>query len=443
MGWVLVSSIVLCLIGLSQPYPRAADPNILVVLLDDVGVDVIGGYGLGTDPPPTPTLDRLRASGVLFRNAWVNPLCSPTRATIQTGRYAFRTGVGDVVGAEHHALPLAEWTIPEVLALYPQKGYRSAAMGKWHLGNDTNGGVLSPNQAGWEHYAGVLGNLLSYFYYPQIVNGVPTPLSGYATTIEVDNALAWLSQQDPSRPWLLYLAFHAPHQPWHKPPPQLHTYDLSGGCSPPLNCYRAALQAADTELGRLWNALAPEVRAQTLVIVMGDNGTPPQGTAPPFNPQHAKATLYEGGIHVPLIVSGYGVVNGGRESVALVQGVDLFTTVLDYAGADVGQALPGVTIDGKSLRPILEGTLSDETTFRAYAYSEYFSLNPIPYDMVGATARTLRYKLIEYEQHPWELYDLQTDPFETTNVLDSLLLPVEAAQAYQQLRAFIVQLRGY
>ncbi|MHC5212536.1 MAG: sulfatase-like hydrolase/transferase, partial [Planctomycetota bacterium] len=130
--------------------------NVLIVVADDLGVDMVGAYGEGSDPPPTPVIDSLASQGVLFRNAWSNPVCSPTRAALLTGRPAFRNGIGYIVDASPNnlALPYAEVTLPEMLALGTGGNYRSGAFGKWHLGNDSVGGALAPNLAGFDHFAG-------------------------------------------------------------------------------------------------------------------------------------------------------------------------------------------------------------------------------------------------------------------------------------------------
>ncbi|MFT7677268.1 MAG: arylsulfatase A-like enzyme, partial [Planctomycetota bacterium] len=266
-------------------------PNILVVVLDDVGVDSVGVYAEGTDPAPTPIFDSLAQSGVLFRNAWANPICSPSRAEILTGRYGFRTGVGHIVGANSWALALSELTIPEVLARNPALGYRSAAFGKWHLSSNlVGGGDLGPNLQGFEHFAGTWGNIdpgtESYYAYEKLVDGQRAPATGYATTEVVDDALAWI--QGSADPWFCYVAFQAPHDPFHAPPAHLHTQDAQiNGLDPrffPRPFYLAMLEAADTEMGRLLAGIGADL-ANTHVIVLGDNGTPREASIAPFEPE--------------------------------------------------------------------------------------------------------------------------------------------------------------
>src|SRR5262249_14983720 len=171
----------------------------------------------------------------------------------------------------------------------------------------------------------------------------------YATTEQVDDAIARI--QAMPEPWFLYLAFNAPHQPFHAPPPNLHTYHLFGNPddTPDLH-FHAAIQAMDTEIGRLLSTLSPAKRERTTIVFLGDNGTPNEAITPPFEPGKAKGTLYEGGVHVPLIVQGRGVRAPGRESDVLVNSVDLFPTVLALLGIDATTAVAdGRPLDGVSM----------------------------------------------------------------------------------------------
>ena len=144
------------------------------------------------------------------------------------------------------------------------------------------------------------------------------------------------------QPWVLYLAFNAPHQPFHAPPQSLHTYHLYGAPNAtPSQHYRAAVQAMDTEIGRLLASLSPTTRARTTIIFTADNGSPNEAVTAPFEPGKAKGTLFEGGINVPLIVSGPGVRQPGRECAHLINSVDVYPTVIESAGLDLATALAG------------------------------------------------------------------------------------------------------
>ena len=142
-----------------------AGQNVLLVIADDYGADAMGLYS-SAETAPTPTLDALAATGVRFTNCWANPVCSPTRASILTGRHAFRTGVG----APGHVIGLNEFTVAQALG---DAGYGTACIGKWHLSDDTNGGADNPNLMGFDHYSGNTGGALgNYYRWDKTVNGV-------------------------------------------------------------------------------------------------------------------------------------------------------------------------------------------------------------------------------------------------------------------------------
>jgi len=309
--------------------------NTLIILADDIGVDTIGAYKEGASPAPTPNIDSLAASGVLFRNAYAAPTCSPTRATYHTGRYGFRTGVG----WPGQALPYSEFTLPEVL---DHGKIAHALIGKWHLasGNDPN----SPNLSGWSHFSGSIPGYFmggqTYFSWRKVVNGKENLVTNYATTENVDDALKWIKSR--TGPWVVSLNFNAAHTPLHAPPGSLHTYNLAGK-NPnrePIPFFKAMIQAMDTEIGRLLTSLGSSTLARTNVIFLGDNGTAGRTTEPPFQSNHAKFTVYEGGINVPLIVSGPAVASPGREEKALVCTVDLFHTIAELHGLNARSVVP-------------------------------------------------------------------------------------------------------
>ena len=388
--------------------PLSAQGNILLIVADDLGVDNVGVYQEGSDMPPTPKIDALAQGGVLFRNCWANPVCSATRATILTGRYGSATGVTHAI-PEVPELPLEEWTIPEVLDL-DRAGYAHAAIGKWHLGA-TDHGPMTPNLQGFSHFAGALaGSLPSYHAWEKVTDGVASRSSTYATTENVDDALAWIGQQ--SSPWFVYLAFNAPHVPFDKPPRDLHSQVLpaENWTEEPRPYYKAIVEAMDAEIGRLLASLPARERADTTVIFVGDNGTPHFVTARPFDPDHAKATLYEGGLNVPLIINGPGVVSPRRESVALVNTTDLFATVLELAGVDADAALPGVGLDSISLVPYLEDPA--QPPLRSMVMAELFAPTQIGIGKHGSAIWDGRQKLIDFEDGTVEVYDLAFDPFE-------------------------------
>ena len=488
----------------AEPPPARSMPNILVIVADDIGVDILSVYDEGYEKacnsyllenhdqcygsddcpfgqacvpnyPPTPTIDSLAANGILFRNAWSCPTCSPTRATIQTGRYGFRTGVlfaggpGGIGGGDPN-LPGYEITIPEAFALAGSQ-YADVALGKWHLG----GGVTGPNDQGYSDFYGTEENFWlvtssSFFVWPRIVNGVQATCYNYATSQNVDDALAWIGKQ--SGPWFMYLAFNAAHIPVHAPPDDLHSYhgvdrpDLPWVMDlPPLHsrncplaagtrdyryCYLADVEAMDREMGRLRAGLTPQQLDNTIIIFVGDNGTSGKFTpgcdviAPPFDPWHGKGRLYEGGINVPLIICGARVQNAGRESTALVNTTDLFATILNLAGVDPEEVITDRPIDSVSLMPIIEDSASG--SLRDYVYSEqYLEILQVPVGYEQSIRNVAGYKLIHRPYklvNRYELYYLPGDPWEDYDLYNDLLpdLTWEQQVNFDDLKAQLEEL---
>jgi arylsulfatase A-like enzyme len=418
----LASLLCLALVGCpGDSVTPSREKNILLVVLDDVGVDRVAAYGLHPDAGPTPVIDALARQGVLFRRAYADPVCSPTRTTILSGRYASRTGIGTTIlwgdssSRIRQHVPDGETFIP---ALLPDD-YRSAAIGKWHLSTLATGGYDAAIDHGFDEFRGAIAGLRgSYYSFPKTVadasgfaNVVETR---YATTVEVDDALDRIEAFG-AQPWFVWLALHAPHSPWQPPPKKLHSFgDLRG--SPAAVRYRAVLEAADGELGRLLSSMPPETLERTTVIIVGDNGTPGAAKTPPSRAENAKGKLYDGGTRVPLIISGAGVRSPGRVVEHPVNTVDLFPTVLGLAGA-----VPPET-DGVSLIRYLKEPTAGPA--RRWVYTRRHGPNGFgPYAKYRRAAFDGRYKLIlrgpdnpAVQLPPVEFLDLLADPDEKTNL---------------------------
>lgn len=408
----------------------AAQPNILLIIADDYGADSSSLYNStnsGASIPPTPNIEALARSGVVFRNAYGNPVCSPTRACLITGRYGFRTGVGDVVeGAGSAALKASEFTLPEAFAANSGLGYQLAQFGKWHLASGPN----SPATIGsWPHFSGSLqGALANYTNWTKTVNGTATAnYTNYATTDVVNDAIAWIGSQT-NKPWLAWVAFNAPHTPFHKPPTNLcpHYASLSGTQMDinqnPRRYFEAMVEAMDTELGRL---VAAVNRTNTHVIFLGDNGTTAQVIQPPFQSTKAKDTVYEGGVKVPLVITGPAVASPGRTNDTLVHAVDVFATILDMAGINLKSTVPtNIVVDSQSIL----GGLQTTSNLTRYVYVEKFGTNTPTPD--ARALRNAQFKLIRFTNTTDELYDLANDPTERTNLLAGSLNATQLANYY-------------
>lgn len=350
--------------------PDPPGGNVLLVIIDDVGVEKLAVYG-GADAPPTPTIDALADRGVVFRNAYTSPTCTPTRAELLTGRHPARHGAGTIIDMVHssYELPLAVWSLPELLADAHGPVWDTSAVGKWHLAAyGAPSGELHPTLQGFAWYAGSLGYLVEgwegsgldgYFAWPRSHLGETTVSTVYNTTATVDEALDRIEAMP--EPFFLWLAFNAPHTPLHVPPSELHTRDVTSA-SDGAALHGAMLEALDTELGRLFEEMDPGVLANTTVVLLADNGTSELAVAGPIAVGEAKGTLYEGGIHVPLIVAGPHVRTPGFSD-ALVHAVDVFATIAEIGGVPLGDDPSGRltvarggeprVLDGRSLLPWL------------------------------------------------------------------------------------------
>jgi arylsulfatase A-like enzyme len=344
---------------------------------------------------------------VLFRNAYTYPTCSASRAAFLTGRYGRRNGMGGIVDLDDSdwELPLKEVTVPEALARGGEP-WHAAAIGKWHLaGFRTPSAFRHPGLQGFERVRGALGNLPNtddparrgdYFQYLKNVDGAPVWTTSYATVDTTDDAIA--AMRDLPEPRFVWVAYNAVHVPLHWPPSAL----APGGHEPgPVPMHDAMVRSLDAEVGRLLDALTPEQRATTTIVFVGDNGTDQKVVEPPFDPKHGKATLYEGGTGVPLIVAGAGVTGRG-ESRALVHAVDLLPTVLELAGVSA----EGLPLDGVSFASALRDPASPGQ--RNFVYTERFApIGAGPYTADFVAIRDQRYKLLRTRQGDLVLFDLQ------------------------------------
>lgn len=425
-------------------------PNILLIIADDLGAEAASLYPniAGTKGQvPIPNIEALARNGVVFDNAWASPVCSPTRGTIVSGQYGFRTGVTTV----GNVLPTSTVTLFERLTA-ESPTYAQAFFGKYHLGGgsiDPRPGTAYPGfeqilqhvrDLGITTYRGILGGAITdYFSWTSYdINGPALANTTYTTTVLANDAIDFIHQQQatrPDRPWFLYQAFNAPHaanggnNPYQVPPPELHHVDLSAFGNPApgvyqtnIPVYQADIQALDTEIGRL---LAEVDFSKTLVIVIGDNGVPPPVKDTATGLRGAKGSAYEGGVRVPLILAGAGVTRRGREGSLFVT-TDLYATILDVAGVPVSHVN-----DSYSLKPLF--TDEAASTGRTFSFSEVS--NGTTQRQYGL--RDTRFKLIN-NLGAWELYDLVADSHETTN----LYLDAKYAAARDALQAQIAGLKA-
>lgn len=397
-------------------------PNILLIIADDMGRDATFGFSEGSLKPITPHINSIKNSGITFQNFWSYPTCSPTRASIITGKYGYRTGVkwaGDV-------LPSTERSLQKYIKEETGSRYNSAVIGKWHLSG--NNSSLDRSAFGIDYYAGLMGGGLQNYFQWNLTNDQGTNLqSGYSSKIFTDLAMDWVGAQD--QPWFLWLAYNAPHTPFHKPPSIMHNQgeltNYSEGMDP-MPYYLAAIEAMDFQIGRLINGLTQEERDNTIILFMGDNGTPNEVGQSPYPDNAVKGSLYQGGINVPLFVSGKGVQRTGNDY-NLLTSTDLFSTIAQLAGVDSDEIH-----DSKSFMNLL--TADDGQ--RAFQYSEMESPNASKWAISNGD-----YKLIVRANGAQELYDLVSDPYESENLIGSAL-SLEAIDAKTALEAELHLIRN-
>lgn len=466
----------LAVAGLVVSASAGGAPNILIILADDMGTEVLSSYGFGNPTAVTPTLDRLAAEGIRFERFWSQPTCTPSRAAALTGRYAHRTGVAGPLrhywalldaptpeppahattelyytplelaesgeaevtkppppplpDGRSRGLSAQEILLPRVLKSLPEP-YATAAIGKWHLTDLVNGGVDHPNEAGFDYYSGSLFGLPASFYaWRHVENGRITAESGYIDRRVTRDAIRWIGEQG-NAPWFLWLSYSNPHVPLHLPPRDL-LHSEARNLEPDIQgeennraYFLAQVEAMDTLIGQLLDGIPPDVLDNTYVMFLGDNGTDKWADPPaPRDPARVKMTVYEGGVNVPLIVTGPGIA-GGRVERPLAHVVDLFATVLELAEADPETVLPrSLTIDSVSMAPyFFEQGLASR---RAWVLSEG---RVGTFD--GTAIRDERYKLLVMNGRE-EFYDVEADPNEL-RPLALQTLSGEARRAYDRL----------
>lgn len=398
------------------PAAAAARPNILFIVADDLGWKDVGFRGSDIK---TPTIDSLAAKGAILNQYYVQPMCTPTRAALMTGRYPFRYGLQTAVIPSSHAYGLAtdEWLLPQALK---QAGYATALVGKWHLGHADS--KYWPRQRGFDHHYGPLIGEIDYFTHEQhgvtdwFRNNVQIKEPGYSTTLLGNEAVKLVSSHNPATPLYLYLAFNAAHTPYQATPDYLEKY--AHITDPSRRAYAASITAMDDQIARVLAALEEKgMRQNTLIVFMSDNG----GTHNPLfagegdmskvvipcdnGPfRNGKGSLYEGGTRVSAVVNWPGHIPAGTTNDQVLHVVDWYPTLTSLASAPTANAKP---LDGYNIWPTLTQNQPSPRTEVIY--------NVEPF---RAGIRQGDWKLIWRTLLPSsvELYNIATDPYEKTNV---------------------------
>jgi arylsulfatase I/J len=391
-------------------------PHIIHIVSDDQGWKDVGYNGSDIK---TPNIDKLASGGMVLTDFYALPMCTPTRAAIMTGRYPFRYGLqtGVIPSSGAYGLATDEFLMPQLLK---SAGYRTAMVGKWHLGHAKR--EFWPRQRGFDSTYGPLIGEIDHFTHKS--HGITDwyrdnrklEEKGYDTTLFGNEAVRLISRHDPNTPLYLYLAFTAPHTPYQAPEAYLARYKHIA--DPLRRAYAAQITAMDDEIGRVIAALEKRGMLQnSLVVYHTDNGgtrdnmfageAAVKGELPPNNgPFRAgKGTVREGGTRVAAVVSWPGRVKPGK-SAGLMHVVDLYPTFAAVAGAKLGQNKP---LDGLDMTGFLTGASPSPRKEIVYNIEPY-----------RAALREGDLKLLWVPALPGltELHNLATDPSETTNIAD-------------------------
>ena len=445
----------LCLAPACQPTRLADRPNVILIMTDDQGYGDVRVHG--NPKIKTPYMDQLAREGTRFQSFYVSPLCFPTRASLLTGRYQYRSGM--ISGGFGQAMiHTDEVTIAEPLRA---AGYRTAVFGKWQLGDNY---PSRPMDQGFEmslvHRGGAIGSEFypepTGYFNPMLErNGKLVRETGYITDILTDAAMVFIEAHR-REPFFVYLPYNVPHSPLIVPEKYLTPYqqmNMQPGDFPsqgwPLENLAedtevryAMITNADENIGRLLAQLDElDLRENTMVIFLTDNGVVGKpwtngNPAPRYNAgmRTVKTRLYEGGVRVPLFVRWPARIKAGQTVDRIAAHIDLLPTILDACGV----ALPGeVKIDGLSLLPLLTGQSSQWPERTLYIQ---WDPRPEPVRRQAFCARSQDYKLVrshqvrprpgeDPSQAPLELYDMRTDRLEMNDIADHNPKIVEAMLA--------------
>jgi len=379
-----------------------SSPNILLIIADDLGKDAIKGYSEGSIKANTPNIDAIRTKGLVFTNFWSSPVCSPTRACIVTGKYGYRTGVK---GASV-ILSQSETSLQQYISTKTNNKYATAVVGKWHLAGSNNS--YNPETLGIEYFSGIIRGAITDFYqWPLSEDGTTSTQNTYVTEALTTTSINWINQQ--TKPWFLWLAYTAPHTPFHVPPSNMHSQGALPAYTTGMNAipyYMASIEAMDFQIGRLLSSIPAEKRDNTLIIFLGDNGPINQVAQSPYSGLKVKSTVYQGGINVPLFISGKGVTRTGTDT-NLIDATDIFSTIAEVAGVSVSQIN-----DSKSFKSLF----TTSSSIRKYQYTE---INDGTTDIWAISNGS--YKLIVNSSGAKQLYFLTSDPYELTNLLNGTI----------------------
>ncbi|MDT8300213.1 MAG: sulfatase-like hydrolase/transferase [Sedimentisphaerales bacterium] len=398
-------------------------PNIVFILADDLGFQDVGYQGGNIK---TPNIDKLAREGTRLDQFYVQPVCSPTRSSLMTGRYPIRCGlqIGVVRPWAKHGLPLQERTLAEALK---EAGYTTAICGKWHLGHLSS--KYLPTSRGFDHQYGHYNGALDYFTHIRDGgldwhrNDQPLKQEGYTTDLIADESVRIIEEHDLSRPLFLYVPFNAVHSPFQATQPYIDMYTHI--TNKRRRIYAAMVTSMDDAIGRIVRALQErDLKRKTLIIFCSDNGGV-QGVADNGPLRGHKAQLYEGGVRVPALAHWPGVIKAGAVVKEPLHIVDMYPTLLKLAGAKLEQPLP---IDGKDAWPtITEGKPSPHEEILHNVTAAAGAIRRGDWKLVcnGSIGAN---NTVPVDKKVFELFNIAEDPYEKNNLADKY------PQKFQELK---------
>ena len=397
-------------------------PNVIVIYSDDQGAIDLNCYG--SKDLETPNIDKLAKSGTMFTNFYASPVCSPSRASLLTGLNPQRAGLpgnaselNDAVG-----MPTDRFTMAE---MFKNAGYATAHIGKWHLGYKPE---MRPNAQGFDlsfgHMAGCIDNYSHFFYW----NG-PNKHDLYRNGKEVyypgqffpDLMLKESSQfmtASNKKPFFMYFAINLPHYPYQGDPKWLEYYNKKG-LAYPRNLYAAFMSTLDEKIGQLLKQIADlGLTKNTIIIFQSDNGYSTEerahfGGGNAGNLRGAKASLFDGGIKVPSIISWPGKLPAGQVREQFAVNTDWFPTLAALCNIKLSRE----DLDGKSLVNVINNTTAPSPHDQGYcwAFKKMWVARKGKWKLLGNPVDT-GIKGAAIELDALFLVDLEADPGETTNL---------------------------
>jgi arylsulfatase A-like enzyme len=433
---VLLISLICCLIFVVNVRGAGVEkPNIIFIMVDDLGKDWISCYG--ADDIQTPHIDRLAAGGMKFHNAWSMPQCTPTRVTLLTGQYPWRTGWVNHWDVPRWGVGYFDWDRYTTFAtVMKSAGYTTAIAGKWQI-NDFRVEPKALEKHGfddwcvWTGYETQNPPSAERYWDPYIHtrDGSRTYEGQFGPDVYCDFLIEFLRTHR-DQPMMVYFPMALTHGPLVHTP---HAPDVVEKFAK----HKAMVRYTDHLVGRLVGALEDlQIRQRTIVVFSTDNGTSGgvRGTIKGVRPSGGKASKFEGGVCEPFIVNGPGLVPAGVETQALVDFSDLLPTFAELGGA----ALPDAVLDGKSCAPLILGQADDSPRTWIMAMGHGAAVLDAQgvrgkYDYTDRVVRDRRFKVwVNTDKQIEAIYDLQGDPLEQNNLLGSDDRQITAALARLQ-----------